>query len=411
MRFPRPLLAASLLAAGLVAAAPATSAAAESVSLPPTGSLAVTANGNGHGHGLSQYGARGAAAAGLSADAITAFYYPGTQLTRLRWSTIRVRLSGFGWTVTVSNEPTLTVTGVGTVGTVPGVAKWRLVADAGSTYTLQYLRAAPGASWTTYRAHLGGLVRFQSTDGAAIRLWRPDGSSVAYLGRIRAVRSAATGAHGVYPVNRTTLDRYVAGVVPREMPASWPQAAVQAQAIAARSYARYAVEHPRGGAYDICDTTMCQVYGGHVVYDATGRVQWTDYAPAALATANLVRTYRGATIFAQFSASNGGWTVAGGQPYLVARADPYDGPASGDPYLGDRSTVSAASLARSFGLAKVTGVTITKRDGRGAWGGRVLAGYVTGTDAAGHVTRVAVDGFDLQYALGVGTTWFTLSPA
>src|SRR3954447_26582532 len=45
--------------------------------------VAVEGRGNGHGHGMSQYGAQGAALAGLSSSQIVAFYYPGTTLTTL----------------------------------------------------------------------------------------------------------------------------------------------------------------------------------------------------------------------------------------------------------------------------------------------------------------------------------------
>ena len=49
------------------------------------------------------------------------------------------------------------------------------------------------------------------------------------------------------------------GVVPNEMPSSWPQAALRAQAVAARSYA---LATSGGGAFDVYDDTRSQVYGG-----------------------------------------------------------------------------------------------------------------------------------------------------
>ena len=76
-------------------------------------------------------------------------------------------------------------------------------------------------------------------------------------------------------------------------------------------------------------------------------------------------------MFAQYSASNGGATVDGGEPYLVGRNDPYDTAASGDPYLNENERVRAASLARTFGLKSVNSVQVTKRDGNGPWGGRI----------------------------------------
>ena len=66
-RAPRPLLVTS-----------ARPAPAPSLVVDPKGSIRLDVMGNGHGHGLSQYGARGAAIAGLSYDRIVGFYYPGT---------------------------------------------------------------------------------------------------------------------------------------------------------------------------------------------------------------------------------------------------------------------------------------------------------------------------------------------
>ena len=57
-----------------------------------------------------------------------------------------------------------------------------------------------------------------------------------------------------------TLESYLKGVVPLEMPATWTPAAVRAQAVAARTYAAYERAHRTG---PMCDTTSCQVYGGY----------------------------------------------------------------------------------------------------------------------------------------------------
>ena len=181
---------------------------------------------------------------------------------------------------------------------------------------------------------------------------------------------------------------------------------MRAQAVAARTYGHYAVQHPLGAHYDICDTTNCQVYGGHEHYYSDGNVAYTDDPAAVRGNENQVLTYQGSVIFAQFCASNGGYTTDGGQPYLIAQPDPYDNAASGDPYLGYERSSSASTIASYFGLRKVTGLTITKRDGHGAWGGRVLDADVKGTNADGDARTVHATGFDLQYAFGLGSTLF-----
>jgi SpoIID/LytB domain protein len=388
---------AACVAALLVNAGPAN--ARPSLAVDPKGSIRLDVMGNGHGHGLSQYGARGAANAGLSYDRIVHFYYPGTKLTTLDPSHIRVLLGGTGSTTTVGGYPHLKVTGVD--GELPASAdKYQLV--AGKHDGLK-LRELTGGTWRTYAAGLPDGARFSRTNRYSIRLYLPDGSSTRYSGSLAAYRSSSGG---VYTVNRVSLDRYTAGVAPREMPASWQRAAVHAQAVAARTYGYYAVLHPRSSRYDICDSTQCQVYGGHKHYYSDGNVAYTDYPAAVHGNENQVLTYQGSVIFAQFSASDGGYTADGGQPYLIAQPDPYDNAASGDPYLGYERSSSTSTIASYFGLRKVTGLTITKRDGHGAWGGRVLDADLKGTDANGNASTVHATGYDLQYAFGLGSTLF-----
>ncbi len=62
-------------------------------------------------------------------------------------------------------------------------------------------------------------------------------------------------------VNELGLDVYLRGVVPTEMPASWPVEALKAQAVAARSYAARRLR-PGESTYDVFDDTRSQVYRG-----------------------------------------------------------------------------------------------------------------------------------------------------
>jgi SpoIID/LytB domain protein len=381
--------------------------AAEVYPLPTSGSITVTGNGNGHGHGMSQYGARGAAIAGLSAAQIVAFYYPHTTLATISAALIRVYLPSAGGDTCIRAAAGLTATGVGALSTAGGVTRFRLV-PSGSGLALQRGTGTgcTGAGWSNYHTGLPAQVDVSSSQGF-VHLYRSDGTSTDYRGSIGALRSG----NGELTINRVSLDDYAMGVAPREMPASWQPAAVQAQAIAARSYGEYAREHSAGSPYDICDTDQCQVYGGMTHYDAAGTVLWTDDPAAVVGNTNMVIQYQGATAFTQFSASDGGWTVDGGQPYLIAQADPYDNSASGDPYLGWTETVPVSQIAAYYGLATATSVVITSRDGNGMWGGRVLAGQVVGTTRAGAATTVATTGFGLQAAMGLPHNWFTINPA
>jgi peptidoglycan hydrolase-like amidase len=100
------------------------------------------------------------------------------------------------------------------------------------------------------------------------------------------------------------LEEYLRGVVPAEVPALWPAAAVRAQAVAARSYARAAMLSPRHADKnaDICTTTHCQVCNTALIHTAS------DAAIKATAGETLVAERNGNVIPAFYSAACGGKT-------------------------------------------------------------------------------------------------------
>src|SRR5690606_15323622 len=123
---------------------------------------------------------------------------------------------------------------------------------------------------------------------------------------------------------------YLKSVLPAEMPPSWHREANRAQAVAARTYAMWDRDVNKNSTwYDTCDTTQCQVYRGAADYNAAGvRTAVHEHASSTAAvdaTAGRYLRYSGEPAFTQFSASNGGYSVAGSRPYLKASADPYDG--------------------------------------------------------------------------------------
>ena len=67
-------------------------------------------------------------------------------------------------------------------------------------------------------------------------------------------------------VNDVALEQYLAGVVPKEMPAAWHPEALKAQAVAARSYAL--AHRLSGKGFDLYADVRSQVYGGVAAEDA-----------------------------------------------------------------------------------------------------------------------------------------------
>ena len=111
-------------------------------------------------------------------------------------------------------------------------------------------------------------------------------------------------AYGTYTlVNQVPVETYLRGVVPNEIGATAPYAALEAQAIIARTYAlrnlrRFAVDN-----YQLCADVHCQVY-----YGLSGAVPETDRAIAA--TKNLVITYKNELVDAVYSSTTGGITAS-----------------------------------------------------------------------------------------------------
>jgi len=374
--------------------------AQEDYPVPGDGVFTLAGHGFGHGHGMSQYGARGAARSGLTSAQILSFYYPGTTATGVSASSpIRVRL--------MAASPFVVQGVAGLVFRNLATGATYSVADTHSRYRVlaasdgMHVDASLDGGVTWIPLTFGGASPFAGPlvfqGPPVIKLYFPDGSARDYEGTLTAVR---TGTATVASVNTLGLDKYVNGVLPREMPASWEAAALQAQAVAARTYGVSARSSaPAGQAWDICDTTACQVYGGRRLYSSTGQV--TDLQPpsstaAVTATAGLVRSYNGAPIFAQFSASNGGWMAANpGFPYLVAKSDPYD--RISNPYANWTLTLSTAELSGCFPAAgTVYRITILTRDGHGDWGGRIVTVRLSGRAADGTLLQQAISGDDLR---------------
>ncbi|WP_028642624.1 SpoIID/LytB domain-containing protein [Nocardioides sp. URHA0020] len=356
--------------------------------------VTVSGHGFGHGHGMSQYGAEGAARQGLTYRQIASFYYPGTT-----WATSAGRVvvqltrdtTPSSLMVRAASGLTLRDTAATGRTALPanGAKRWRVTTDARGVSRVSYLTDRWRA-WAT----LKGRGEFFA-GGAPITLMTSTGDR-AYRGRLR---TAVTASGTRVTVNDLTLDNYLRGVVPLEMPALWSPAAVRAQAVAARTYAAYERAHPISSAYQICDTSSCQVYGG---YDAEHPA--TDRAIAA--TRGRILTSRGEPAFTQFGSSSGGWTSAGSVPYLSARQDPYDD-WSGNPVHDWKERLTDATLERAWPkVGDLTRIAVTSRDGNGAWGGRVRSITLVGTRG-----RVVVGGDDFRSRLGLRSTWLTFSVA
>ena len=280
-------------------------AAAQSAQASPV--LVIEGAGDGHGVGMSQVGAEGLAMHGYSARQILSHYYTGTSLGRLaggRFVTVLLQ----------SGLRSVVFSGASTAG------GRRL-----DPSLLYIARIAPGARIVLESAHgrpLAHLAAPLNLSGPAPLTLEGASLSGAVDARYRGSLEITERGRRLDVINRLGLESYLKGVVPAESPASWPAAELEAQAIAARSYA--VTSTPQRG-FDLYGDTRSQEYRG---YDA--ETPATDAAVSA--TLGDVVTYAGQPVTTFYFASSGGETesvqdaFAGAlpEPYLTAVLDPYD---------------------------------------------------------------------------------------
>src|SRR5205807_3057553 len=195
-------------------------------------------------------------------------------------------------------------------------------------------------------------------------------------------------------VKSIALETYVRGVVAAEMPSSWPAAALEAQAIASRTYALTA--HAGGSRFDVYADTRSQMYRGAAAYTPS-----TNAAVAA--TAGQIVTYAGAPAITYFFASSGGRTEnvenafagAAPEPWLHGVIDQFE---RGPLHTWSLSLTYARASARLRGLVHGTfeGIEVLKR----GYSPRILEAYVLGSGG-----RTLVSGGELEYRLGLDSTW------
>ena len=201
-------------------------------------------------------------------------------------------------------------------------------------------------------------------------------------------------------INVVPLERYLDGVVPAEMPSTWLSAALEAQAVAARSYA---IASRRAAApFDVYADGRGQAYLG-VSAEKPAATQ------AVNETAGDVLMYGDQVATTLFSSSTGGWTQSAadafgppGRPYLVSVKDPFD---KISPYHDwGPVPVTGKTLGRDFGVSgRIVDATVKRNSSR-----RVktlkLASLLRGTQ-----NLTSVGGAATRSALGLRSTWFSVA--
>jgi SpoIID/LytB domain protein len=369
----------ALVAAVALAAAPHAAPSAGSQYVAPSGSGAlflISGHGYGHGVGMGQWGAQGYANQGYTYDQILAAYYPGTTLGQTTTTSIRVLLASGKKKMTISSKKPITVEdGDGfdhtlAAGTTTITPKLELAVDGGP----QQVLVPP--------------LTFSPAAGSALTF-----GSRRYRGRI----VVDVPNNELRAINVLPLQQYLYGVVTAEMPSTWLSAALQAQAVAARSYAL--ASRQTGASYDV--SAGGQAYLGISAETSAGK-------QAVDATAGQVLLYNGSVALTLFSSSTGGRTQSAadafgppGRPYLVSVPDPYD---TISPYHDwGPVPVTAKTLGSAVGaVGQVVDATVKRNQSR-----RVKTLKVTSLSRGSRLTA-AVGGASIASALSLRSTWFSV---
>jgi stage II sporulation protein D len=390
-------LALALLAAAAVLSVPSGAARASD-------SITFFGGGYGHGVGMSQWGAYGLARHGWEATRILRHYYTGTRVHPVRHRPARIR-----------------------VGIAQGLRTVHLNAENGdvtihaASPTGRLVGRIPsGATWTVTRSN--GRYRIVTQRGHLVggKTWQ-DRPVLRYAGVHAQVRIPEAGhRYGrgwiAFGVGCSTCSMRLVAVVRAEqylfglgeVPTSWPMAAMEAQAVAARTYAFEKIhrlgQHRYGCDCGVLANTQDQVYAG---WDKEAELDGGRWVAAVKHTRHVVITYHGSLIQAFYGSSSGGHTDSnagawGGTalPYLRPVCDPGDYAKANPLRAWSRRLFRLAigeriSHATGQHLGSAVRFVHTSRD---------ASHRIRQTTFLGRNGSVTITGATLEYALGLPST-------
>lgn len=257
-------------------------------------------------------------------------------------------------------------------------------------------------------------VNGKTVDGSAyIKSWQGnvEGTilldSKPYRGAIKIV---PTSSGGMMLINEVSIEEYLYGVVPAEVSPSWPQEALKAQAVAARTYALYNMKQSAAKAYDVQPTTNHQVYNGQAA-------EFNSTTKAVDDTKGMVVQYKGQPIEALFHSNAGGYTensenVWGSNvPYLRGVKDYADYKQSGDSFAWTVKLTRAEMEAKLRVAGKDVGTLkeiklSTLRQRPMKFKDRGVSGRVMTADFVGNKKTLTLTGETIMKIFGLKSTLF-----
>ena len=384
--------------------------------------ISITGKGYGHGVGMSQIGARGLALRGDTATAIMNYYFPGSDVVALPDDQIL--------RVNIGHQ----LTSASLKSNTPGMSLQLLAGDGIEPQFLSVLSDKDSVKLSVVGNQVGittsqvGITtiltpvdqltirwsgtRYLSGIDSIISLTHTSKTKSYRYGQlqVKVVKDAKLG-NRLEIVNQVRLhDEYLWGI--SEVPSSWPAAALEAQAIASRSYAMSKV----GKVQKSCD---CELYSsitdqnfagfakeaepkwGAVWKAAVTRTSITETSGLTV-TRNLlpIRTYFGSSTGGVTETSANAWGTDVGYTFSVP--DPWSlDPKLNPSYFTWKREISQALLAAAFGLPDIASLKIIALNQTGT------VKQIEGKSSAGK--KVKLSGETFRSRCKLPSTWFALS--
>ncbi len=361
----------------------------------------INGSGFGHGVGLSQIGAKGLALEGKSSSDIINYFFPGTTInSNPDLGNIRVNIAHSATYVTITNPK-------GSISLNKSDGSPVALVPTGST--LKFAVVTKVISPTISTAKQKSLV-IPAAPGWNVT-W--DADSVVTVNNGGTTTKLAYGQINLKDVSNkieltTTLrlnDQYIYGI--SEMSSSWPDAAMQSQAIASRTYGLSRM----GSIRKECD---CNIYNtkydqNYVGYSKESEASYGALWKAAVdATSGDVITYQNKPINVYFSSSSGGVTQKAADvwgtdfPYLTNVPDPWSLDVVLNPqYAHWLRVIGQNDMAKAFGLSDVATLKVDARSASNS------ALTITATSSSGKSVQLPVGVFKTK--LLIPSSWFDIT--
>ena len=401
---------------------------ATAATIPPH--FVLTGSGFGHGVGMSQIGAEGQALEGQTPQYILNYWFPGTeilsvsdtQLIRINIghqvssATISLANSQSRGNIDLSSNPDGSLNNGG-LGTAASIYRFSIVgkkiAASLSNKGLATLPFAGQSLWniywtgtTAFPSPAGGLTGPKPEPFTVVKVTTANGSIQLRYGQVQL----KIVGNKIEITAIMTLEQYLLGI--SEMSSSWPAAALQAQAIASRTYALAHLTLRTSCDCNLYNTKYDQAYIGYAKESESGvGINWVSAVTATELDPSNAQAifYQGKPINVYFFSSDGGQTQQSldvwgtSLPYLTNVPDPWSLDIFLNPqYAHWQRVLIQKDVAAAFNLPDVVSLAITGRTVSNS------ATQITATSSNGANEQLAVG--DFKTKLKLPSSWFEIAP-